>query len=245
MKISKIIIAGIAVIAVLAVLSISGCTTINTVIEHRQDKTVHDAAENIELTVTTFNGDVEIQESPEYDVEVTYDISAPQGHLQHIATGTNGSRDGNTLKITAEAKLSDSSEKLPVNHGANIIVKVPKNSTYDINIMTSNGKVVVVPRLNGDKMIVDTSNGNIDVVAGNYSTIDAATSNGNIDVKLHNGTQFFVEASTSNGRISHDMIHMLSDKESSKNLIGYTESGRGNLSMSLQTSNGNVNIEYV
>jgi DUF4097 and DUF4098 domain-containing protein YvlB len=241
---SKIITGGLVVIAILAVLLMSGCTYEMGTVEHRQDKTVHDAAENIDLTVTTFNGNIEILESPEYDIEVTYNISAPEGHLQHIVTGTNGSRDGNTLKLTAEAKLSDTNEKLPINHGCDIIVKVPKNSTYNLNIMTSNGNVKV-PQLNGSKMIIDTSNGNIDVVAGNYSTVNLATSNGNIDVKLLSGTQFFVDASTSNGRIERGSIQMQADKDSRTSLIGSTASGRGNLHMVLQTSNGNIDLSYV
>ncbi len=244
MNTSKIITGGVVAIAILAVLLMSGCTSMNTIVEHRQDKTVHDAAENIDLTVTTFNGNVEIQESTEYDVEVTYNITAPEGHLQHIATGTNGSRDGNTLKITAEAKLSDPNEKLPINHGADIIVKVPKNSTYNLNIMASNGNVKVT-QLNGNKLIIDTSNGNIDVIAGNYSAIDAATSNGNIDVKLLSGMQFFVDASTSNGHITHNSIQMQADKESQTSLIGATASGRGTMNMVLQTSNGNINLSYI
>lgn len=216
----------------------------NTIVEHRQDKTVHEAAENIDLTVTTFNGNIEILESPEYDVEVTYNISAPEGHLQHVTTGTNGSREGNTLKLTAEAKLSDPNEKLPINHGCDITIKVPKNSTYNLNIMTSNGNVKVT-QLNGNKMIIATSNGNIDAIAGNYSAIDASTSNGDIDVKLLSGMQFFVDASTSNGRITHDSIQMQADKESRTSLIGATASGRGNLHMVLQTSNGNINLSYI
>ncbi len=245
MTISRIITGGIVAIAILAVLLMSGCTTsINTTVEHRQDKTVHDAAENIDLDVTTFNGNIEIQESTAYDVEVTYNITAPEGHLQHITTGTNASRDGNTTKFIIEAKLSDPNEKLPINHGCDILVKVPKNSTYNLNLMTSNGNVKVT-RLNGNQMIIATSNGNIDAAAGNYSAIDAATSNGNIAIKLLSGMQFFVDASTSNGRITHNSIQMQADKESQTSLFGSTASGRGNLHMVLQTSNGNIDIAYV
>ncbi|BAI60978.1 conserved hypothetical protein [Methanocella paludicola SANAE] len=244
MNTSKIITGGIVAIAILAVLLMSGCTSMNTIVEHRQDKTVHGAAENIDLTVTTFNGNIEIQESTEYDVEVTYNITAPEGHLQHVTTGTNGSRDGNTLKLTAEAKLSDPNEKLPINHGCDILVKVPKNSSYNLNLMTSNGNVKVT-QLNGNKMIIATSNGNVDAAAGNYSAIDAATSNGNINVKLLSDTQFFVDASTSNGRITHNSIQMQADKESQTSLIGSTASGRGNLHMVLQTSNGNIDLSYI
>jgi DUF4097 and DUF4098 domain-containing protein YvlB len=243
LKTSKIVIGGIAIAAILAVLSFSGCTQMTTV-EHREDKTVHDAAENIDLTVTTMNGDVEIRESTDYKVEVIYNITAPIGHLQHITTGTNGSRDGNTLTIKAEAKLADPNERPVINHGANVIVKVPKNSTYNLTITTSNGKVIV-PELNGTRMVIDTSNGDVSITAGNYSAIDATSSNGGIDVKLQNGTQFFVDASTSNGRIRHGTIHMLPDVDTDKSLVGYTESGRGNLRLILQTSNGNIDVSYV
>lgn len=243
MKHKNVIIIGIALCAVLAFLSIGGCTQLTTV-EHREDRTSHDAAENIDLDVTTLNGDVEIQESADFRVEVIYDITAPAGHLQHITTGTDGSRNGSTLTIKAVAKLANTDEKPVVNHGANIIVKVPKNSTYNLTITTSNGKVVV-PRLNGSRMVIATSNGNIDIAAGTQALIDAASSNGDIAVKLLNGTEFFVDASTSNGQVRHGTIPIKSGSSTAKTLVGYTEAGNGNLRMALQTSNGDIDIRYV
>ncbi len=243
MKFNQVIIGGIIFILALAALSISGCTSPNNLIlEHRQDKTVHDAAENIVLDVSTFNGNIEIRESADYDVEVTYNVTAPQGSLQDVQTGTNGSKEGDTLRIKAEAKLNKPG--IVVNTGANILVKVPANSSYNLTLKTDNGDVKV-PELNGTGMVIDTSNGNIEITGGNYSTIDAGTSNGDITVKLANGTLFYVDASTSNGRVKHGSIHMTPETEKDNLLKGYTEAGNGSLRMSLHTSNGNIDISYV
>lgn len=242
MNTSKIIIGGIAVAAILAVLSISGCTQMTT-IEHRQDTTQHDAAKNIDLTVSTFNGNIEVQRSTDYKVEVIYNISASRGHLSDVVTGTDASRDGDTLKLKAEAKLSDPTRQMIYNHGADIVVKVPANSTYTLTLTTSNGNIDV-PQLNGNKLSIDTSNGNIDVSAGNYSAIDAATSNGNIGVRLPNVTQFSLDAATSNGHIGHGAIAMQSDHETQTSFVGRTASGNGNMHIVLRTSNGNIDVTY-
>jgi DUF4097 and DUF4098 domain-containing protein YvlB len=237
---------GIILILVLAVLSISGCTySFNSedLLEHRQDKTVHDAAENIELDVSTVNGNIEIRESDEYDVEVTYDIKAPKGHLLDITTGTNGSRDGNTMKIIAEAKPANSTQML-INTGANITVKVPKNSSYNLTLVTPNGNVKVTA-LNGTNLTMDLENGNIDAAIGNFSIVNGWNSNGNIAIKLHNGTRFYVDAMVGNGRVRHDDIHMAPETDTDRHLKGYTESGNGSLRMDLSTSNGNIDISYI
>ena len=68
--------------------------------------------------------------------------------------------------------------------------------------------------------------------------------NGNVVIRLHEGTLFYVVASTLNGRVNHGSIHMAAATENSKTLIGSTEAGNGSLRMSLHTMNGNVEMSY-
>ncbi len=233
-------------ILALAALSTSGCTySFNSedLLEHRQDKTVHDAAENIVLDVSTVNGNIEIRESPEYDVEVTYDIKAPRGHLQDIVTSTNGTRNGNTMRIIAGAKSANPAQPT-INAGADITVKVPKNSSYNLTLVTPNGNVKVTA-LNGTNLTMDLENGNIDAAIGNFTIVNGWDSNGNIAIKLLNDTPFYVDAQVGNGRVRHDDIHMAPVTDTDRHLKGYTESGNGSLHMGLSTSNGNIDISYV
>lgn len=238
---------GFAIFAILAILLISGCTSINpggiTNEEHMEVKTVHNASESIDLDVITFNGNIEIQNSTVDTVEVIYDVFAPQGHLYDILTGTNGSSIGNTTKIIAEAKLQDQENKPVVNHGANILVKVPRSATYNLSLRTLNGNIKV-PALNGNGMVLRSTNGNVDLTVENFFNINAETLNGDINVKLQDGTLFSVNASTMNGRVSHGLVHMTPEKETSTRLIGHTEAGNGSLRMDLSTLNGNVEISY-
>jgi DUF4097 and DUF4098 domain-containing protein YvlB len=253
LKVKKSIIGRIAMLlAVLAIIGVAGliggCVSINPgslTVEHREDRTLQPAADNIVLNVSTINGNVEIREmAGRTDVEITFDIIATEGHLLHVLTSTNGTRiDNNTVMITAEAKLMKQYEGEVATHGANIIVTVPQGSHYELNLNTLNGDIKV-PALNGGSLIAGTMNGNVEITGGNYSTIDARSSNGDVTVKLQEGTLFYVDASTMNGRVRHGNIHMSPTAENDRTLTGSTEAGNGSLRMSLHTMNGNVEISY-
>jgi len=240
----------LAVIAIIGVAGlIGGCTDFNPgnvmTLEHREDKTLYDAAQNIVLNVSTINGDVEIRElAGANNIEVVYEVFASEGHLLHVLTGANSTRiDNNTVMIEAAAKLNRPDEGGIANHGANIIVTVPKGSHCDLNLTTLNGNVKV-PALNGGSVLLNTLNGNVDLNGGNYTDVDASTLNGDVTVNLTQGTLFYVDASTLNGHVRHGLIHMAPQKETQKELVGYTEAGNGSLRMKLSTLNGNVEISY-
>ncbi len=146
------------------------------------------------------------------------------------------------MTIKAEAKLVHE-DILNVNRGANILVSVPEGSRYTLTLTTLNGNVIV-PALNGGSVILDTLNGNVELNGGNYTDIDAATKNGDVIVKLQEGTLFHADASTLNGRVRHGLIHMNPEKETDRELIGYTGAGNGSLRMKLSTLNGDVEISY-
>ena len=75
---------------------------------------------------------------------VTYDVFASEGHLLHVLTGANSTRmDNNTVMIEAEVKLRQAGRRQYRNHGANIIVTVPKGSHCDLKLSTLNGNVEI------------------------------------------------------------------------------------------------------
>jgi DUF4097 and DUF4098 domain-containing protein YvlB len=234
---NKLIIVGVVAVLVIALIVgivgiLAGVIILNfgsyTTSEHTQITTVHDGADNIELDVSTINGNVEIREASDDKVTVIYDIIAPSGHSSDVLTGTNGSRvNNNTMKITATAGLSHPNDLLNGNRGADIVVKVPRGSHYSLNLSTMNGNVNVP-----------------DIGGASFYRIDADTMNGNVVVRLHEGTRFSVDASTMNGHIDHGSIRMAAATENSRTLIGGTEAGNGSLRLSLHTMNGNVEMSY-
>jgi DUF4097 and DUF4098 domain-containing protein YvlB len=210
---------------------IAGIITLNfgslTTTEHMEVTTTHDGAENIELDVNTLNGNVEIQEAADDKVTVVYDIIASKGHLHDVLTGTNGSRvdDNNTVKIVAEAKVLHPDDGFIGTRGANIIVKVPRGTHYSLNLSTLNGDVIVP-----------------DISGASFSRIAADTLNGNVNVRLHEGTLFYVEATTINGRVRHGFIHMTPVTENDRTPVGETAAGAGSLHKSLYTLPGDIGI---
>lgn len=234
---NKLIIVGVFAVLVIALIVgivgvLAGVIILNfgsyTITEHTEITTTHDGADNIELDISTFNGNVEIREAADDKVTIVYDIIAPAGHMNDVFTGSNSSRvDNYTMKISAEAKILHPDDGFTGIRGANIIVKVPRGSHYILNLSTLNGNVNVP-----------------DIGGASFYRIDADTLNGNVVVRLHEGTQFYVDASTINGHVNHGLIHMAPTTENAKTLIGATEAGNGSLRMSLHTMNGNVEMSY-
>jgi len=294
MKIDKIIIAVLALIAILVVLlaGIGLCsfcmfanniktTSFNNPIEHREDKTIHDGAASVSIDVNTIGGNIEISESTTDKIEVIYDVYATQGRLYDIVTGTNYSMEGDMLKIKATAKFPDDPSTLIGIRGAHVLVKVPRNASYSLNLKTMGGNVIV-PDIQGNSLKAETMGGKIDLNGVSYDSVTANTAGGNINaeynartavfetmggnivldakqsagtinantaggdirVTLPQDTLFTIDASTMGGRVNHGSIHMDATEEARTKLIGPTEGGAGNLSVSLKTMGGDIEISY-
>ena len=200
-------------------------------------------AQNVEVQATTFNGNIEIQTSTTNQIEVTYRIQAPKGHLNEITTSTtNQTQNPNTLILVAEAKLNSNGE-LTVNLNADIIIKLPATSQYNLTIHTLNGNIIK-PQLNDDVVVCKTDNGNINLNDDNATSINAMSQNGNVHIRLVQGTLFSVDANAANGNVDFQGIAMNTTTQTQTHLVGNTSSGNGNLSMTLSTANGNITIEY-
>jgi cytoskeletal protein RodZ len=191
-------------------------------LEQREDKTVHTPKENVVIQAATFNGDIEIRSTTGSQIEVMYNVTAPNGFLKDIKTFTNETKSDNLTTIITSAELQVNQG---VNYKANLIVNLPNNSRYNLTLTTPNG--------------------NIDIQGSNSNEINAMTANGNVNIDLSQNTLFQVTASTVNGNITHQGITLDASTETSTRLNGATSAGEGNLILALMSGKGNIAIEYV
>jgi DUF4097 and DUF4098 domain-containing protein YvlB len=158
-------------------------------LEQREDKTTNVATQNVTIKAATFNGDIVIAESTSDQIEVTYNIEAPQGHINEIkTTTTNQTLNGNT-EIVTEAKIENPNNQLKVNYRASITIKLPSTSQYNLTLNTLNGNIVK-PQLNDMTLKATTNNGYIDIKDDNATSIEASNLNGNVKVSLVEGTLY-------------------------------------------------------
>jgi hypothetical protein len=173
---TKIIITVAIILA--AVLVISAYVFLNSALkplDQREDKTSNAGAKNVEIQATTFNGDIQIQTSTNKDIEVTYNVETPKGHLNDIVTATtNETEDQNNLILVAEAKLVNLNQGLTVNYRANIMIKLPNTGQYNLSLHTLNGNIVK-PQVNDIIVVANTDNGNIDIKDSNCTSINASS----------------------------------------------------------------------
>ena len=239
---TKIVIA-VAVIVAVALL-IGTYVLLNSALAPLEQKEVVDSNptdQNVEIQAATFNGNIEIQTSTTATIEVTYNIETPKGHLNEITTATtNQTQSQNKLILVAEAKL-ETNEGLTVNHKADIIIKLPNTSQYNLTLHTSNGNIIK-PQLNDTIVIANTDNGNINMK--DDTSISAASQNGNVKISLVQDTLFTVDANTANGNVSYQGIALNTTTQTQTHFKGNTSSGAGNLNLTLPTANGNITIEY-
>jgi DUF4097 and DUF4098 domain-containing protein YvlB len=243
---TKIVIIAVLAIALAAFALICASAFLNTAftpLAQRQDKTSYTPKENVEIQATTFNGDVHIEASTGNQIEVIYDIQAPEGHLYDVKTMTNETKSDNlTILITLAA--NQGSEIPSVNHRADILIKVPNTSIYNLTLTTLNGNIIK-PQLNDVNVVASTSNGYVDIKDDHCKNINASSLNGNIKIGLAQGTLFQVDASVANGNVAYQGIAMNTSVQSTTELKGATSAGQGNLNLMLSTANGQVTIEYL
>jgi DUF4097 and DUF4098 domain-containing protein YvlB len=211
-------------------------------LEQKQEQATFPSAQYVELQADTFNGDIEIQPTSSNQIEVTYNLEAPEGRINEIIVETTNQTQGEVFKILAKAKLVDSSE-IRVNYRATILVKVPSNGQYNLTLSTLNGNIIK-PLLNDKTVTATTNNGSVDLKDDNATSITASSLNGNVNVRLVEGTLFTVDATTANGQVTWQGIAMDINSQTATKLNAVTTQGPGNLDVKLTTANGNVSIEY-
>jgi DUF4097 and DUF4098 domain-containing protein YvlB len=240
------IILGVAVIIVIVVAIGAYVFFISalTPLEQRKDTSTYAAVQNVEIQATTFNGNIEIQTSTSNIINVTYNVEAPEGHLNQISTATtNQTQSQNTLILVAEAKLVNSSGELTVNHKADITLLLPSTGQYNLTLSTLNGNIIK-PLLNDTNIVARSNNGYIDIKDDNANSIEASSLNGNVNISLLKGTLFQVDATSANGQVTYQGIAMNTTIQSGNHLKGNTTDGTGHLNLTISSANGNVTIEY-
>jgi DUF4097 and DUF4098 domain-containing protein YvlB len=213
-------------------------------LDKTQDIIVYNATPNVEIKASTFNGNIEIQTSSSSQLEVIFNVEAPKGHLAEISTAApNMSQTQNSLVVDAQAHLFSPTSELTVNHKADILIKLPSTSQYNLTLKTLNGNIIK-PQLNDTTVDASTDNGYINIKDDNATSITAHSQNGNVKVSLAQGTLFSVDANTANGQVSYQGIALNTTTQTQTHLKGYTSNGAEQLNMTLSTANGNVVVEY-
>ena len=224
--IDKVIIAILAIIGIL-VLLFAGmgfcglCMFANNVhtgtfnVDHREVTTTHAAAENVEVYVDTFGGNVVIEESATADrIEVTYDVYAPSGRLDDILASTKSVRvDDNKTRITAVIERRPGTSIVSGSWGAHVTVTVPRNPSYTLNLHTMGGDITV-PSLHGKEVYMDTLGGGLRLDGGRYETVYMNTMGGDItatyeasNVTLRTlGGRIDVDATQTTGKLDVDTM---------------------------------------
>ncbi len=210
-------------------------------LEQRQDKTANVATQNVEIQATTFNGDITIETSANNQIEIVYDVQAPQGHLNEITTSTTNQTTNSNTKIIAEAKIENGGVR--ANFRSSMTIKLPSSSQYNLTLSTLNGNIIK-PLLNDTNVVATSNNGYIDLKDDNANSIEASSQNGNVDVKLTKDTLFQVDGTTANGHVTYQGIAMNTSVQTTTHIKGNTTDGQGHLTMTLSSANGNVTIEY-
>lgn len=197
----RLILGCFAIIVVLAVLlaAVGGAYGLLWALapaEHREDITSHPGAAKINLAVDTF-GNVNVVESGTGDVQVTYTVRARHGHLNDTVTSTTYSLDGDTLTVKSEATHTNTLGgiiSLGDTGGVDVLIKVPKNSQYDLNLKTSYGSITLTA-LNGSRAVLGSDSGNVVIKGGQYDDLTATSDYGSITAKYEANTSTFTSGS--------------------------------------------------
>lgn len=245
MNLSTKIVIVVAVVAAVIVLA-GGYLLLNSALsplEQKETKATILVSPNVEVQATTFNGNVIIQASTGDQIEIIYDLQAPQGHINEIVASTTNQTQNGDGKIVAEAKFVDSSSQIRVNYRADITIMLPSNSRYNLTLSTLNGNIIK-PQLNDSLVEAMTNNGKVEIKDDNAISIVASSLNGAVDIGLVQGTLFQVDANAANGHVTYQGIPMNTSVRTNTRLTGYTTGGYGNLILDLNTANGDITITY-
>jgi DUF4097 and DUF4098 domain-containing protein YvlB len=238
----KVAIAIVIILSIGIVLLESGVFYIPPALEQREDTTTYAPNHNVVIEAQTFCGNIDIQPSSGSQIEVTYTIKAPSGHLYDIKINNNETKTENQTRLTTTAQ--NHGDPTATQYTADLTLKLPSSSQYNLTLITGNGNITK-PQLNDQKVAASTLNGDITLTDnGNCVSLGANCMNGNIKVNLARGTLFEVAASVGNGKIDTTGIALDTSVQNDKRLEGTTSAGEGTLTLSLVTGNGTIKLEY-
>jgi DUF4097 and DUF4098 domain-containing protein YvlB len=217
--------------------------------------------DHVELTVHDVNGNVQVKEGNDdsYGIEVHEkgtELSLQRYYVDFSSAGTSGTksldlyvRDNMTGKPSVNSRYT-----------ADIIVTVPKNMTYTVDLANVNGDIDV-GSLSGDRAEMACVNGGIsshfsadratftnvngDITAAtskSAGSISADDVNGNIQIAVPASAGFSMDAHLVNGEIKTSM-ELNTTEKSRFNVVGSTPGYGGNgLDLRLSTVNGGIGV---
>ena len=215
----------------------------------------------VELTVHDVNGNVQMRESNDdsYAVEVNEkgtELSFQRYYVDYSESDMLGTK---SIDVYVRDNLTGQ-PSMNSRYTVDIIVTVPKNKTYSVDLATVNGDIEA-GSFSGDKAVMTCVNGDIasdfgadsatftNVNGGitattmkNKGSITANDVNGDIEMVVPTSAEFSMNAHLVNGEIRTSMALNTTEK-SRFNVVGSTPGYSGNgLDLNLATVNGGISV---
>ena len=218
--------------------------------------------DQVDLTAHNINGDVQVIEGSgdSYAVEVHEkgtELSFQRYYVEFSEAGTSGTK---SIELNVRDNLTGQ-PSTNTRYTADIIITVPKNRTYDVDLANVNGNIDA-GALSGDKATMTNVNGgimsyfsaetatftNVDggisaITSKNTGSISANDVNGDVEISVPSGAGFSMNAHLVNGEIRTQMA--LNTTESNRfNVVGSTPGYNGSgLRLDLATVNGGITVK--
>lgn len=204
----------------------------------RDFETTIDASGPTLVHASTFNGPIEVSQSPDKEVHLVAHITA-RGYTQEEADKTLDTLipQINVSDSEVSIKADKSASSMFISHSVSYELQVPKG--WPLKLETSNGKVTATD--SDAKIEVTTSNGAIHITNASES-VEATTSNGSVTIEKCEGT---VRAESSNGAIKALDCKILGDSklQTSNGAISVTLASGQPVKVDASTSNGSVTTQ--
>ena len=168
-----------------------------------------------------------------YGAHVTVLVPKNSSYVLHLST-MNG--DVRVAPLHGSAAYLDSKNGDVILNGG---------SYGTVRLETWNGNAEAGEGYETSNATLITRNGRIEVdTLQNAGTLYADNWNGRVSVTLPRDTLFSIDARTSNGRVSYGSLQFNTTIDRNNELKGTTAGGAGNLTVTLRTLNGEIDIGY-
>ena len=260
------IIFAIGVIALLCFVVTNTPTTVDNVKQVERDQTFSGSLasyNHVDLTVSDVNGNVEVRagNGDAFAIDV-YEKGTEAGLQRYYVDYSQSSIAGNK---TISLIVRDNMSGIPTNsqYSADIIVTVPGNMSYSMNLADVNGDIMsgpfygtksVMTNVNGritsafsaDEATFSDVNGDVDVTTSKTAgRINADNVNGGIEVSVPEDAGYSLSAHVVNGGIVVP-AHLNTTENSRFAVIGSTPGYAGNgLRLDLTTVNGRIAVNTI
>jgi hypothetical protein len=175
-----------------------------TVIQHKSFQSSNISEAQVELSLSTFNGQITLLPSDSNVVVINATVKTLSGSSNSVQLGFNDSvrNAKHIVSLNAQQTISSWLPFFSPDLSVTLQAYTPRNHTYTVDASTSNGTITVTS-LNGPALVARTSNGAITLKDLNFNSVDAKTSNGHIGATVGGQT---VTLTTSNGGVDLEAL---------------------------------------